>query len=98
MSRSTGLYRLCRIARHADGRENASFFAWYGDMELVAHLWEAFWDGPIDVVVELHKPLTIGRRAIASGWLRASKRWFARASFGHSRAARRPRPQIRNES
>ncbi len=41
------------------GRETRPFFAWYGDMELVPHLWEAFRMGPIDVVVELHKPLTI---------------------------------------
>lgn len=51
------------------GRENRPFFAWYGDMELVPHLWEAFAAGPIDVVVELHKPLTIdeagGRKELA---------------------------------
>jgi 1-acyl-sn-glycerol-3-phosphate acyltransferase len=51
------------------GRENRPFFAWYGDMELVPHLWEAFETGPIDVVVELHKPLTIdeagGRKELA---------------------------------
>jgi 1-acyl-sn-glycerol-3-phosphate acyltransferase len=41
------------------GRETRPFFAWYGDMELVPHFWEAFWMGPIDVVVELHKPMTI---------------------------------------
>src|SRR5262249_43520784 len=34
------------------GRENRPFFAWYGDMELVPHLWEAFEMGPIDVVVD----------------------------------------------
>jgi 1-acyl-sn-glycerol-3-phosphate acyltransferase len=51
------------------GRENRPFFAWYGDMELVPHLWEAFETGPIDVVVELHKTLTIdeagGRKELA---------------------------------
>jgi lyso-ornithine lipid O-acyltransferase len=36
------------------GRENRPFFAWYGDMELVPHLWEALKTGPIDVVVEFH--------------------------------------------
>ena len=52
------------------GRENRPFFAWYGDMELVPHLLEAFERGPIDVVVELHKPLTIdeegGRKPLAA--------------------------------
>jgi lyso-ornithine lipid O-acyltransferase len=41
------------------GRELRPFFAWYGDMELLPHLWEAFVLGPIDVVVEFHAPLTI---------------------------------------
>jgi len=41
------------------GRELRPFFAWYGDMELVPHLWEAFCLGPIDVMVHYHPPLTI---------------------------------------
>jgi len=52
------------------GRENRPFFAWYGDMELVPHLWEALKTGPIDVSVEFHPPLTIdqagGRKALAA--------------------------------
>ncbi len=52
------------------GRETRPFFAWYGDMELVPHLWEALATGPIDVVVEFHPPLTIdeagGRKALAA--------------------------------
>ena len=40
-------------------REDRPFFAWYGDMELVPHLWEAFKTGPIDVVIEFHPPLTM---------------------------------------
>ncbi len=51
------------------GREFRPFFAWYGDMDLVPHLWEAFALGPIDVLVEFHKPLTVtecgGRKALA---------------------------------
>ena len=34
------------------GRENRPLFAWYGDMDLVPHLWEALKAGPLDVVVE----------------------------------------------
>jgi 1-acyl-sn-glycerol-3-phosphate acyltransferase len=41
------------------GRENRPFFAWYGDMELVPHLWEALKAGPLDVVVEFHPPLSL---------------------------------------
>ena len=39
------------------GRENRPLYAWYGDMELVPHLWEALVAGPLDVVVQFHPPL-----------------------------------------
>jgi len=42
------------------GRENRPLFAWYGDMELLPHLWEALKSGPLDVVVEFHAPLRAG--------------------------------------
>ena len=32
-------------------------FAWYGDMDLVPHLWEALKAGPIEVVVRFHEAL-----------------------------------------
>lgn len=52
------------------GRENRPLFAWYGDMELVPHLWDAVKAGPIDVVVEFHAPMsldTVGdRKALAA--------------------------------
>ena len=52
------------------GRENRPLFAWYGDMELVPHLWEAVLTGPIDVVVEFHAPMDVdqagGRKALAA--------------------------------
>jgi 1-acyl-sn-glycerol-3-phosphate acyltransferase len=41
------------------GRENRPFFAWYGDMELVPHLWEALKAGPLDVVIEFHPPISL---------------------------------------
>ncbi len=41
------------------GRENRPTFAWYGDMELMPHLWEALLAGPLDVVVEFHQPLSL---------------------------------------
>ena len=52
------------------GRENRPLFAWYGDMDLVPHLWEALKAGPMDVVVEFHAPMTVdavgGRKALAA--------------------------------
>jgi 1-acyl-sn-glycerol-3-phosphate acyltransferase len=52
------------------GRENRPLFAWYGDMDLVPHLWEAVKTGPFDVVVEFHPPLMIDeahdRKALAA--------------------------------
>ena len=41
------------------GRETRPLFAWYGDMELVPHLWEALKAGPLDVVMEFHTPLSL---------------------------------------
>jgi 1-acyl-sn-glycerol-3-phosphate acyltransferase len=41
------------------GRELRPFFAWYGDMDLAPHLWEAFCLGPIDVMVHYHPPMTV---------------------------------------
>jgi 1-acyl-sn-glycerol-3-phosphate acyltransferase len=43
------------------GRENRPLFAWYGDMEMVPHLWAALLAGPLDVVVEFHPPLSLDR-------------------------------------
>lgn len=51
------------------GRENRPLFAWYGDMDLMPHVWEALSSGPFEVVVEFHPPLTAkpgcGRKEIA---------------------------------
>jgi 1-acyl-sn-glycerol-3-phosphate acyltransferase len=49
----TGLYGLPM------GRENRPLFAWYGDMEMVPHLWEAILAGPVEVVVQFHPPLNL---------------------------------------
>jgi 1-acyl-sn-glycerol-3-phosphate acyltransferase len=73
------------------GRENRPFFAWYGDMELVPHLWEALQTGPIDVVVELHAPIcmtgAVGRKELA-GLAEASVRaGVMRALAGSHREA-----------
>lgn len=41
------------------GRRYRPLFAWYGDMELLSHLWQALAAGPIDVVVHFHPPVTV---------------------------------------
>ena len=41
------------------GRENRPLFAWYGDMEMLPHLWEAILAGPLDVVVQFHEPMSL---------------------------------------
>ena len=43
------------------GRHFRPFFAWYGDMELVPHLWEAFCLGPFDVDVHFYPPVTFSQ-------------------------------------
>jgi 1-acyl-sn-glycerol-3-phosphate acyltransferase len=51
------------------GRALRPFFAWYGDMEMAAHLWRAVGLGTVDVVVEFHPPTAVGdwpsRKALA---------------------------------
>jgi lyso-ornithine lipid O-acyltransferase len=51
-------------------RRRLPFYAWYGDMDMAPHLWEALALGPIEVDVILHEPLTAsacgGRKALAS--------------------------------
>ena len=41
------------------GRVYRHFFAWYGDMEMMSHLWNVFGLGQTTVAIEFHKPLTI---------------------------------------
>jgi 1-acyl-sn-glycerol-3-phosphate acyltransferase len=76
------------------GRENRALIAWYGDMDLVSHLWEALGAGPVDVVVELHPPLTIdetgGRKELAAAAEAAVRGGVIRALAGANSAAAVP--------
>jgi 1-acyl-sn-glycerol-3-phosphate acyltransferase len=73
------------------GRENRPLFAWYGDMELVPHLWEAVTAGPVDVVVEFHPPMSIddmgGRKPLAARAEAIVRQGQARALAGMVKAA-----------
>lgn len=85
------------------GRENRPLIAWYGDMDLVPHLWEAVRAGPFDAVVEFHPPMTItmmgDRKALSAAAEAAVRTGQARALAGaywdssskSSRGARRLR-------
>ncbi len=51
------------------GRRYRPYFAWYGDMELMSHLWTVAGFGRITVVIEYHQPMTVAdcgsRKALA---------------------------------
>ncbi|RMD61242.1 MAG: 1-acyl-sn-glycerol-3-phosphate acyltransferase [Alphaproteobacteria bacterium] len=51
------------------GRYLRPFFAWYGDMEMAAHMWQAVGLGRVTVEVRFHEPVTIdklgSRKALA---------------------------------
>jgi 1-acyl-sn-glycerol-3-phosphate acyltransferase len=42
------------------GREIRPFVAWYGDMDLLPHLWTLIGLGRLTVRIEFHQPVTIG--------------------------------------
>jgi 1-acyl-sn-glycerol-3-phosphate acyltransferase len=70
------------------GRDLRPLIAWYGDMELVPHLWEALTTGPIEAVVEFHEPLSLdeenGRKTLAVAAETRVRRGQARALAGAS--------------
>ncbi len=69
------------------GRENRPLFAWYGDMEMLPHLWEALQAGPLDVVVEFHPPFSLDvmdRKSLAKAAQRVVQEGVARAVAGHA--------------
>jgi lyso-ornithine lipid O-acyltransferase len=76
------------------GRDMRPLFAWYGDMDLVPHLWEALKEGPFEAVVEFHPPLSIdsvgGRKALATVAETIVRRGQARALAGVPPQTREP--------
>jgi 1-acyl-sn-glycerol-3-phosphate acyltransferase len=70
-------------------------------MELVPHLWQAFETGPIDVVVEFHKTLTIddagGRKELAAACEATVREGVIRALSGKypARATQRRRKRAK---
>ncbi len=43
------------------GRRERPYFAWYGDMEMMSHIWTALKRGPFDVEVRFHEPVTVAQ-------------------------------------
>ncbi len=69
------------------GRQFRPYFAWYGDMDLGPHLWEAFGLGPFEVVVEFHEPVTLdaqgNRKKLAAYCEAQSSEGMKRALSGY---------------
>jgi 1-acyl-sn-glycerol-3-phosphate acyltransferase len=72
------------------GRYLRPFFAWYGDMELGAHLWHAIGLGRVTVVVEFHAPVTLeqfgSRKALSDHCYEVVSRGVAAALAGRPQA------------
>lgn len=81
-------------------RDMRPLVAWYGDMDLVPHLWEALKTGPVEAVVEFHEPLSLdtqtGRKALASAAEASVRRGQARALAG-ALTDRSPPPAIQQK-
>ena len=45
-------------------RRNRPFYAWYGDMHMLSHLWNALRAGPMTVSIHFHDPLMIAPRKL----------------------------------
>jgi lyso-ornithine lipid O-acyltransferase len=69
-------------------RRNRPRFAWYADMELMPHLWEALCAGPLRVEIIIHAPLDAAIRADRKLASAASERLIRRslAAALHGRA------------
>jgi len=68
------------------GRGLRPFLAWYGDMELLPHLWEVVALGRVTVVVEFHEPTSLAeagsRKALAATCRGRVAAGVARANSG----------------
>lgn len=67
-----------------------SLYAWYGDMDLAPHLWQAFKEGVVTVEIEFHPPVTI--ESFGSRKLLAEHCWNEVAHGVARSVSGRPRP------
>jgi 1-acyl-sn-glycerol-3-phosphate acyltransferase len=70
-------------------RDMRPLIAWYGDMDLVPHLWEALRTGPFEVVVEFHESLTLDQEASRKA-LACAAEASVRRGQAHALAGARP--------
>jgi 1-acyl-sn-glycerol-3-phosphate acyltransferase len=70
------------------GRSLRPYFAWYGDMDLVSHLWRVAGLGRIVVVLEFHPPVTLAefesRKGLSEHCQRTVAEGVAAAIFGRA--------------
>jgi 1-acyl-sn-glycerol-3-phosphate acyltransferase len=91
-------FSIAYVGRHGMplGREDRPYYAWYGDMELLPHLWEGLKAGPLDVVVEFHHPIAVdglgGRKRIAALAEETVRRGLRRALAGGRAGASASKP------
>lgn len=82
------------------GRELRPFFAWYGDMDLAPHIWEALSLGTVTVIVTFDPPVSVeavgSRKALAAHCQTAVSRGLSDALFGHG-AEGAPTPPVEAE-
>jgi 1-acyl-sn-glycerol-3-phosphate acyltransferase len=68
------------------GRAFRPFYAWYGDMDLMPHLWQMIRLGDLTVAVEFHEPVSLAavasRKALADHCWRAVANGVAAANSG----------------
>jgi lyso-ornithine lipid O-acyltransferase len=73
------------------GRYHRPFFAWYGDMDLVTHLWAMLGLGHVNVAVEFHQPVNAEdfptRKALAEHCWRVVSAGVAGALAGRPQPA-----------
>jgi len=79
------------------GRSMRPVYAWYGDMELVPHLWQMVRLGRLTVRVEFHEPVTVegfgSRKALAEHCWRVIANGVDRAVSGRSELLASPLPE-----
>lgn len=78
------------------GRAFRPAVAWYGDMELIPHMWGVFRQGPIDVEIEFHEPVALdafaSRKALAAYAQAVVAEGVARSLSGRQPKLPRPVP------
>ena len=80
------------------GRHLRPFFAWYGDMDMVSHLWQLLGMSRVGLDVVFHRPVTIdefgSRKALSDHCHQVIARGLSDALAGHYAKRRRKRRKL----